>query len=120
MSMSKRLSVAVLVVALAVVSMERRPEAQAPRPAASARLTTPLEAWGHNIGDDYFLADYQQLTSYWKTLEKQSPRLKLVDIGKSSEGRTMLMAIITSPANHQKLASYKSICLLYTSPSPRD
>ena len=68
-----------------------------------------MAEWGHNIGDDYFLANYQQLTAYWKKLEKESNRIHLVDIGKSSEGRTMLMAIITSPANYQNLAKYKSI-----------
>src|SRR5215510_1258476 len=109
MPVLKRLSLVVLVVAVTALWTERAPVAQAPQPSAPTRLTTPMEEWGHNIGDDYFLADYQQLTAYWKKLEKQSPRLKVVDIGKSSEGRTMLMAIITSPANHQKLAQYKSI-----------
>jgi len=109
MPKSKRLPVVLLVVALAAVWTERAPDAQAVRAAAQTRLTTPQEEWGHAIGDDYFLANYQQLTAYWKKLEKQSPRLKLVDIGQSSEGRTMLMAVITSPANHQKLAHYKSI-----------
>jgi hypothetical protein len=57
----------------------------------------------------YFLANYQQLAAYWKKLASESPRLRVVDIGKSSEGRTMLMAIITSPANFQKLDRYKTI-----------
>ena len=68
-----------------------------------------MAEWGHGIGDDYFLANYQQLMAYWRKLEKESDRLHLVEIGKTSEGRPMLMAIITSPANHQKLARYKSI-----------
>jgi uncharacterized membrane protein YgcG len=111
MSMLKRSAILVPLIVAAAVCTERAPGALAARPAAQApsHLTTPIEEWGHNIGDDYFLADYKQLTAYWKKLEKQSPRLKLVDIGKSSEGRTMLMAIITSPANQQKLAQYKSI-----------
>ena len=79
---------------------------QASRPSS---LTSPLDAWGHDIGDDYFLADYQQLIGYWHTLEKQSPRVHIVDIGKSSEGRPMLMAILTSPANYAKLDHYKDI-----------
>jgi hypothetical protein len=83
-------------------------KAPAAQPVAG-KLTSPMAEWGHNIGDDYFLANYQQLTAYWKKLEKESPRLRLVDIGKTSEGRTMLMAVITAPANHQKLARYKTI-----------
>ncbi len=101
---------------LAVALFEGAPRAQTPAAPAAAsprptapRQTAPMAEWGHNIGDDYFLVNYQQLIAYWKKLEKESPRLKVVDIGKSSEGRPMLMAIITSPANHQKLARYKTI-----------
>lgn len=35
--------------------------------------------------------------------------MKLVEIGKSAEGRTMYVAIITSPENHKKLDRYKEI-----------
>ncbi len=35
--------------------------------------------------------------------------MTLVEIGKTAEGRTMVMAIITSPANHARLARYKDI-----------
>jgi Zinc carboxypeptidase len=113
--MRRRLT-AIAAILLAVGFFEGLPRAQtsasAPAKApqrAPARLTTPLAEWGHNIGDDYFLANYQQLIAYWRKLEKESPRLHVVEIGKSSEGRPMLMAIITSPANYQKLARYKAI-----------
>jgi hypothetical protein len=85
-----------------------KPPAAASRP-AGAHITTPKEEFGHNFGDDYFLANYQQISAYWKKLEKQSPRIKLQDMGKTAEGRTQLMAIVTSPANHQRLARYKEI-----------
>src|SRR5262252_1010018 len=83
--------------------------AQAQAASAAASLTTPRQEWGHDIGDDYFLANYQQLMAYWNKLAKQSNRLHVVDIGKSSEGRPMYMAVITSPANYAKLDTYKSI-----------
>ena len=35
--------------------------------------------------------------------------MKLVEIGKTAEGRPMVMAIITSPENHAKLERYKEI-----------
>ena len=83
-----------------------------PRPVASAqapKVTSPMQEFGHNIGDDYYLANYQQLMAYWKKLASESPRIKLEEIGKTSEGRPMLMAIITSPANQKNLARYKQI-----------
>jgi Zinc carboxypeptidase len=117
MFMFRRLP-AIVPVLLAVALFEGSPRAQTatrtPSPSAApqraaARLTTPMAEWSHNIGDDYFLVNYQQLIAYWKKLEKESPRIHVVDIGKSSDGRPMLMAIITSPANYQKLARYKTI-----------
>ena len=42
-------------VAAAGAAPPRRSHAQAPR------VTTPMQEWGHNVGDDYFLANYQQL-----------------------------------------------------------
>ncbi len=35
--------------------------------------------------------------------------MKVVEIGKTAEGRAQLMAIVTSPANHARLARYKDI-----------
>ena len=84
--------------------------ASAPSPlVAQARITTPREALGANFGDDYFLANYTQISSYWHTLEKQSDRIKVVEIGKTAEGRPHLMAIVTSPENHRNLARLKEI-----------
>ena len=74
-----------------------------------SRITSPKAQFGFNLGDDYQLANYAQLTDYWKKLAQQSDRMKLVEIGKTAEGRPMLMAIITSPENHKKLDRYKEI-----------
>src|SRR5271170_1312560 len=73
------------------------------------KITTPKEALGFNLGDDYQMANYTQLEAYWKTLAKESNRMKLVDIGLTAEGRHQYMAIITSPENQKNLAKYKEI-----------
>jgi hypothetical protein len=78
-------------------------------PAAAAKVTSPKEQFGFAIGGDYQLVNYKQLTAYWKKLDAESDRMKLVEIGKTAEGRTMLMAIVTSPANHARLARIKDI-----------
>jgi hypothetical protein len=51
------------------------------------------------IGADYVLPNYTQFEAYWRKIEKESPRLKLTEIGKTAEGRPQLMMIITSPEN---------------------
>ncbi len=73
------------------------------------KITTPKEQFGFNLGDDYQLANYRQLAEYWKRLDQESDRMILQDIGKTAEGRTMWMAVITSPENHKKLAHYREI-----------
>jgi hypothetical protein len=78
-------------------------------PAAAARLTSPKEQFGFSIGDDYQLVNYRQLVAYWKKLDAESERLTVVEIGRTAEGRPMIMAIITSPANQARLARYKDI-----------
>ena len=77
--------------------------------AAAQTITTPKQHFGFNIGDDYQLATYEQLTAYWRRLDEQSDRMTLVDIGKTAEGRSQWMAIITSPENHRKLEGLKTI-----------
>ncbi len=71
-------------------------------------VTTPMTQFGHNIGDDYWLATYTQLTAYWQKLATESPRMVLDTIGYTAEGRPHLMAIITSAANHANLEQHKT------------
>jgi hypothetical protein len=92
-----RLLMAMLLSTLAVIS------------ASAQNLTSPKAHFGFNIGDDYQLANYTQYEAYIKKLDAESDRMKLVEIGKSAEGRTMYLGIITSPENHKKLDRYKEI-----------
>ncbi len=76
---------------------------------AQTRVTTPMQELGFNIGDDYHLVTYTQFETYWRKLAEESPRMVLEEIGQTAEGRTQLMAIITSAENHRNLARYKEI-----------
>jgi hypothetical protein len=76
---------------------------------AQTRITSPKEEFGHNFGDDYFLANYKQIAAYWRKLDRESNRMVVQEIGKTAEGRPHLMAIVTSPENHARLARYKEI-----------
>src|SRR6266576_7015111 len=94
-----------LLLALVVVPVA----AKAQRLARHAAITSPQTQFGHNIGDDYFLANYSQMMDYWRKLDRESDRMKLVRIGTTAEGRPMWMAIVTSPENHRRLARYQEI-----------
>jgi len=76
---------------------------------AQTRITTPKEQFGFHIGDDYVVVNYTQYVDYLKKLSRESDRLKVEEIGKSSDGRSMYLAIITSPENQKNLARYKEI-----------
>jgi len=106
------LSVAVLV-PCDLSAQRRRPEAPArPRVAPAppqARITSPLQQFGHDIGDDYFLVNYTRMIEYWQKLDRESTRMVLERIGTTAEGRPMWMAIITSPENHRRRAEYQGI-----------
>ena len=76
---------------------------------AQTGVTSPKEQFGFNIGDDYVLANYTQYVDYLKRLDRESDRLTVLDMGPSSEGRTIYLAVVTSPENHKKLTRYKEI-----------
>ena len=77
--------------------------------AAAPKITTPQEALGFSVGDDYQLANYTQLSAWWTKLAAESDRMKLVSIGQTEEGRPQYMSIISSPANLKRLDHYKEI-----------
>ena len=77
--------------------------------AGAQTITPPKAHFGFHIGDDYQLATYTQFASYWQRLDRESERMKVVEIGRTAEGRPQLMAIITSPENHRRLERYKDI-----------
>ncbi|MDP2957855.1 MAG: M14 family metallopeptidase [Longimicrobiales bacterium] len=76
---------------------------------APLKVTTPTEALGFEVGADYRMASYTQLENWWKKLAVESPRMKLVDIGQTAEGRSQYMAVISSPDNLAKLDRYREI-----------
>jgi hypothetical protein len=101
--MSVRRSRGLAIAALCLAAVATVPAAQ------SSSVTTPKQFFGFSVGDDYQLFNYTQYSEYIRKLEKETNRMKIVEIGKTSEGRPMLMAIITSPENFKKLDRYKDI-----------
>lgn len=76
---------------------------------AAAKPTSPKEHFGFAIGDDYHLATYTQTEAYFKKLAAESDRVRLVDMGRTEEGRTQWMLVISSPKNLGKLGRYQEI-----------
>lgn len=71
--------------------------------------TSPEEFLGHRVGADRKLADYGQIRTYLLKLDEESPRVKVLEIGKSTLGKPMIMAVITSEDNMPRLAEHTQI-----------
>lgn len=95
--MNKRVTqLAAVVLLLLTITIK----AQVPRPAA---------VFGFEPGADYKIADYSQVTDYYHRLAETSKRVKLIEIGRSVQGRPLLLLFISSEKNLQKLELWRSI-----------
>src|SRR4026209_2581259 len=78
-------------------------------PVAQQTVPTPRDVLGFTPGEDYKLADFRQLQDFFYKLDAASDRVQVYSAGKSTEGNDMLVAVISSEANLQKLDRYKEI-----------
>ena len=83
---------------------------------AGAAVQTPESHFGHKIGVDYELLDWDKVVSYFQALEKSSDRLKFMELGKTVEGRPQIAVAISSPANIKNLEHYRDIQLRLADP----
>src|SRR5262245_25250697 len=69
-------------------------------PSAQPTVPTPRSVIGWEPCADYKLATYEQIEDYFRTLAAASPaRMKLVEMGRTTEGRMQIMAVISSEEN---------------------
>jgi hypothetical protein len=71
--------------------------------------TSPEEFLGHKVGADRKLADYSQIQAYFQKLDQESGKIKVLTIGKSTLNKQMIMAVITSEKNMDKIDTYRQI-----------
>lgn len=104
--MKQRLSVfLVLALLLAGASVPGRAEQAAQQQA----LRTPEQFFGFEMGADRKLANWERLHEYYQLLAKSSNKAKLVELGKTSEGRPYIALFISSPANLARLEEYREM-----------
>src|SRR6185436_20629280 len=78
--------------------------------AAAQEITPPEKFFGFQLGADKKIARWDKIIEYYGVLEKQSGgRMKVVNMGPTSEGNPFLQVFITSPANMAKLDRYREI-----------
>ncbi len=73
-------------------------------PAAALAVTSPEAFLGFRVGTDRKLAGYGEIVRYFETLDRESPRLELRTLGKTTLGRDLVMAVISSERNLAEIA----------------
>ena len=72
-------------------------------PTSAQKVTSPEEFFGFQMGADRKLARWDKIVDYFSLVEGQSDRIKVYNMGPSSEGHPFLVVLITAPENIAKL-----------------
>ena len=56
------------------------------------KITSPEEFYGHQMGEDKKLARWDKIVEYFSKLDGESDRIKVVELGKSTEGNPFTLA----------------------------
>jgi len=74
-----------------------------------SEVLAPEKLFGFMVGQDFKLASWKQISEYFRLLDEASERVKVVELGKTTLGRPLIMAIITSADNMNRLDDFKKI-----------
>ncbi len=73
----------------------------------SASVPSPKDVLGYYIGTPKKLTYYEDIVRYYRTLASKSPRVKVINIGKTDEGRECIVVFVGSEDSIQNLESYR-------------
>lgn len=74
--------------------------------AYNSEIPTPKEFLGYEVGDWH--VSHDQLNYYMRTLAQASDRIEIEEMGKSHEGRALILVRITSTSNQKNIEEIKS------------
>jgi hypothetical protein len=75
----------------------------------SAAIPAPESHFGHAMGADRKLLDWSKVVSYFQLLKDNSDRIRVDELGKSTEGRPFIAATIAAPETLRNLDKYRNI-----------
>ncbi len=77
--------------------------------AAAAQVPSPRSVLGFTPGDDKTIADWGQITNYFAKLDKESKNVTVKEIGRTTNGKPLIVAFISSARNIKDLEKYRRI-----------
>ncbi|MBR4034232.1 MAG: peptidase M14 family protein, partial [Clostridia bacterium] len=72
-------------------------------------IPSPEEYFGYAPGSDRMMTHWQELLGYYRLLASRSDRMKLVEVGKSTEGNDFILLFISERENLENLERYREI-----------
>ncbi len=74
-----------------------------------AQVPSPRSVLGFNPTDDKTIADWGQIRDYFSRLDSASPKVLVKEIGKTTNGKPLIVAFISSASNIKNLDKYRKI-----------
>ncbi|MDB6046657.1 MAG: peptidase [Gammaproteobacteria bacterium] len=71
----------------------------------SDSVPSPKQVLGHDVGEPKKLDYYEDLLKYYRALAAKSPRVKILEIGKTEEGKENVVVMLSSAENIGNLES---------------
>ena len=72
-----------------------------------AGVPSPKDVLGHHIGEPKKLTYYADILTYYRALAAASPRVKVMTIGSSNEGRDLVVVFVGSDDSIRNLETYR-------------
>src|SRR5688572_19600112 len=66
---------------------------------ALSQIPSPKSVLGFHPTDDRTIADWKQITDYFTKLDRASSKIAVKEIGKTTNGKPLIVAFISSPDN---------------------
>jgi len=75
--------------------------------ARAQQPTRPDVYLGHPLAADFVLPDWNAVRGYFERLDRESARVELHTVGKTTEGRDFVLAVISSEKNLAEIETLK-------------
>jgi hypothetical protein len=96
-------------ICLSVLSLTLSGAAQSRGSAAQTAVPEPKDFFGFVPGTDYKTFNYERDLAYFRALDAASDRVLIEEIGKTTLGKTMIVALISSEENLKNRERYRDI-----------
>jgi len=73
------------------------------------KIISPEEFFGFQLGSDRKIARWDRIVEYFNKLQEQSDKIRVFDMGPSTEGNPFLLVIISSTNNMRNLEHFREV-----------